>query len=213
MSRFCISQTPEASGYGLSDNLQTRIIEQSALLCVDTAKRLIAVLSEFQTEDGTVGLLPAWWYRVYYVYTAATVLIAANLRPEIFPASVLGTAWGQSMSVLKNHEKFGQSARRCVAALHILSSKILQDNGTGSASGTSTRAGTVRATGEDGPGPVQAAQSPSGANPSLLLQPVDEFPFAFDDLDQLQLGDIDFDGNNLAWLNDMHATWELLNDR
>ena len=206
MTRFCIAQTSDSPDH--YDSLQSRVVEQSASLCVDTAKDLISILLEYQTDDGTVGLLPAWWYRVYYVYTAATVLIAANLRPETFPATVLGTAWSQSMSVLKAHEKFGHSARRCVAALHMLTSKFLQD-GNGAGSGASSRAGTVRVNGEEGM--ALPAQTDFASN--LLLQPVDEFPFAFDDFDQLQVGDFDFDTTNLAWLNDMHTAWGLLNER
>lgn len=207
LTRFCLSQSTDIPDQ--YDGLQTRIVEQSASLCVDTAKSLVAVLLEYQTEDGTVGLLPAWWYRVYYVYTAAAVLIAANLRPQIFPASVLGTAWSQSMSVLKAHEKFGHSARRCVAALHMLSSKILQDNGIGPATRALSRAGT----GGAGVGNEQVQPSAAAPEPNLLLQPVDEFPFAFEDFDQLQLADFDLDTNNLSWLNDMHAAWGMLNER
>ena len=209
LTRYCLPQSTEASGH--LDSLQARIVEQSAFLCVDTAKSMISVLLEYQTEDDSIGLLPAWWYRVYYVYTAATILIAANLRPKIFPASILGTAWSQSMSVLKAHEKFGQAARRCVAALHMLSSKMLQDNDTVVAHCSTTGASTTSGSAENGSS--QQLTAASAFDSGLLLQPVNEFPFAFEDFDQFQMNDIDFDAHNLAWLNDMHATWGLLNDR
>ncbi|KAF2658600.1 hypothetical protein K491DRAFT_776159 [Lophiostoma macrostomum CBS 122681] len=208
LTRFCLAHSTESTDH--YDSLQARIIQQSASLCVDTAKSLISVLQEYQTQDETVGLLPVWWYRVYYAYTAATVLIAANLRPEVFPASVLGIAWSRSMAVLKAHEKFGYSARRCVAALHMLSSKLLlHEHGTGTGSGTSTRAGTARANEQ------HSLDQPTFTehDPNLLLQPVDEFPFAFEDFEQLQVADFDIDANSMAWFNDMHAAWGLLNER
>lgn len=113
------------------------------------------------------------------------------------------------MSVLKAHEKFGHSARRCVAALHMLSSKILQDNSTVSASRASSRAGAGRIETET----EHIQPSAAAPEPNLLLQPVDEFPFAFEDFDQLQPADFDLDTNNLSWLNDMHAAWGMLNER
>ena len=147
-------------------------------------------LLEYQTVDGTVGMLPAWWYRVYYVYTAATVLIAAKLRPEVFSGADLSRSWCQAMSVLKAHEKFGQSARRCVAALHFLSTKMAQD-------GVPTAAEE-----EDvAPGPADMQQAEAS----------DDFLLSFGDLDHVGFQDVEFDVNNLSWLNDMHGTWELLN--
>ena len=88
---------------------------------------MISVLTNHQSEDGTVGTLPTWWYRVYYIYTAATILIAAKLRPDDFVLPDINQFLSDAMSILKAHEKFGQSARRCGAALSILSSKLLQD--------------------------------------------------------------------------------------
>ena len=88
---------------------------------------MISVLKKHQCDDGTVGTLPTWWYRVYYVYTAATILIAAKLRPDDFMVPDINQFLTDAMSILRAHEKFGQSARRCGAALGILSSKLLQD--------------------------------------------------------------------------------------
>jgi hypothetical protein len=186
------------------DSLQARMIEQSALLCVDTAKSLISTLQTYEPEAEEIGLLPVWWYRVYYAYTAATLLIAANLRPEVFPASVLGRAWSQSMSVLQSHEKFGYSARRCVAALHMLFHKLLRhENDTGISGVASTEPGADQFSEVRG----QPRVVPMERDPELLLQPVEEFPFTFDDFDQLEPDHFDLDANNLAWLNDIHALW------
>lgn len=152
------------------------MLRECALLCVSTAQDIISTLLRHQTVDGTVGLLPAWWYRVYYVYTAATVLIAAKLRPDVFSRADLGRSWGEAMAVLGRHERFGQSARRCTAALHFLASKMGQEDAT-----EGYEDGNVEQ--------VQCA----------------------DFVSDLSFDNVDFDANSLSWLNDMHGTWELLN--
>lgn len=93
------------------------------------------------------------------------------------------------MIVLKAHEKFGQSAKRCAAALHFLSSKILDDT---SAESDTPESQSHYQTGQD------------------ILE-VGNFSDDMADFTQFGTQDADFDMNNLAWLNDMHATWELLN--
>jgi hypothetical protein len=194
------------------DTLQIRVIQQGAMFCVATAQNIITTLLTHQTLDSTVGLLPAWWYRVYYVYSAATVLIAAKLRPDVFPAAEIGRSWGQAISVLKAHEKFGQSARRCVAALHILSSKILQavpgglpgHEGGSKRTSCRTSEGSQTGGGPDVPADIEL--------PDLVQQLADEFETPMPDLSYQDLADFNFDVNDMSWLNDMQGVWELLNE-
>ncbi|KAM0322186.1 hypothetical protein ACHAQA_009676 [Verticillium albo-atrum] len=209
LSRFCLASPSPAVTFGISDSLQARVVEQGALFCVSTAQNIIAVLLEHQTSDNTIGLLPAWWYRVYYVYSAATILIAAKLRPEIFPAAEIGRSWSQAMAVLKSHERFGQSAKRCVAALHILSSKMLQAAPGAANSGLVSRR---RSLGEGEEGAPPEFDASTQLMPDIQQQLVDEFAPPLADLGELDLAEFDFNVNDLSWLNDMHATWELLNE-
>lgn len=192
MARFCLDHAPYHHVY---DSLKTRVTQQCALFCVETAKRMISTLVQYQQNDGTVGLLPAWWYRVYYVYSAATILIAAKLRPDVFPSPDIARSWEQAMSILETHERFGQSAKRCAAALHILSTKILQD-----IQGPSEDLGT----GSSLAGRVGVSQTLPDSGTTFTGQ-VDENTF-FGGSD---LAGISFDVNDFTWLNDMHA-WELL---
>jgi hypothetical protein len=197
LASFCLAQRTDCAGH--LDTLEGRVLQQCAELCVSTAKEIISVLLDHQTDD-TVGLLPAWWYRVYYVYTAATILIATKLCPEVFPGASISRAWSQAMSVLKGHEKFGQSVRRCVAALHFLAAKIVQDSAGGSEA-------VRRNTG------ASRQHTPPEQNQNDICMPqfADEFSFTIGDLGEVGLQEVDFDVNNLSWLNDMHGTWELLN--
>src|SRR5271170_6280551 len=74
--------------------------------------------------------LPAWWYNVFYVYTAATVLLAPRLRPfitaEISPQSI-DLSWAHALEVLHQYEPCSSSAKRCVAVLEILFDRVPQD--------------------------------------------------------------------------------------
>ncbi|RSL63252.1 hypothetical protein CEP54_005324 [Fusarium duplospermum] len=211
LSRFCLTQSPAENSLA-DDTLQIRVIQQGAMFCVATAQNIITTLLTHQTLDSTVGLLPAWWYRVYYVYSAATVLIAAKLRPDVFPAVEIGRSWGQAISVLKAHEKFGQSARRCVAALHILSSKILQavpgglpgHEGGSKRTSCRTSEGSQTGGGPDVPPDIEL--------PDLVQQLADEFETPMPDLSYQDLADFNFDVNDMSWLNDMQGVWELLNE-
>jgi hypothetical protein len=64
------------------------------------------------------------------IYTAATVLLAARLRPVIaegVPEYSIADSWAHAIEILKAFQRLGQSAQRCVAALEILSKKVSVD--------------------------------------------------------------------------------------
>ncbi|KAM0546189.1 hypothetical protein ACHAPJ_010973 [Fusarium lateritium] len=211
--RFCLTQSPLDSK-PMDDNLQARVVQQGAMFCVTTAQNMITTLVKHQTPDSTVGLLPAWWYRVYYVYSAATVLIAAKLRPDVFPAVEIGRSWSQAISVLKAHEQFGQSARRCVAALHILSSKILQTTPRGGSPGhdaTNNNRTSYRAGESIQPGVPHNLISNIEV-PDLVQQLAEEFETPMPDFNSQDFADFDLDVNDMSWLNDIQGVWELLNE-
>ncbi|KPA36366.1 cutinase transcription factor 1 beta [Fusarium langsethiae] len=211
LSRFCLSPFPSERPQA-EDNLQARVIQQSAMFCVTTAQNMINTLVTHQSMDSTVGLLPAWWYRVYYVYSAATVLIAAKLRPDVFSAAEIGQSWGQAISLLKTHEQFGQSAKRCVTALHILSSKILQATSRGSLGRdvTSTNNGIMdQDIRED---QISPHMMPDMESLDRVQQLVQGFESPVPDFNPRDFADFDFNVNDMSWLNDIQGVWELLNE-
>jgi hypothetical protein len=64
------------------------------------------------------------------IYTAATVLLAARLRPVIaegVSGYSITDSWAHAIEILKAFQRLGQSAQRCVAALEILSKKVSVD--------------------------------------------------------------------------------------
>lgn len=130
LARYCLGQGDNGSldshttVPAKKPTLSTRVLQQSALVCVETAIETVALMRRFMQHDGTLGLLPAWWYRLFYVYTAGAVLMAARLRPKCFPAEEVSAALEETMAILREHEQFGLAAKRCVVALEILSGKI-----------------------------------------------------------------------------------------
>lgn len=184
LTRFCLSQCPETPQ--VHDDLSSRVVQQCAMVCVEAAQSLISFIVQFQQHDGTLGLLPAWWYRVFYIYTAATVLIAARLRPAVFSSLDISRSWNQAMALLHDHENLGPSPRRCAAALQILSTKMFQDQQ-----------------------PQSAALPNSDTNaavPNITNEQQETFDMPFPYLAQDTAFDMDaitFDINDFSWLNSM----------
>ncbi|KAH7014171.1 fungal-specific transcription factor domain-containing protein [Microdochium trichocladiopsis] len=148
LARYCLGQpTPDTSSSPATTSsaasglpvvrqtLSTRVLQQSALVCVETALETVALMRRFLQHDGTLGLLPAWWYRLFYIYTAGAVLMAARLRPRCFPAREVAAALDDTMAILREHEQFGLAAKRCVVALEILSGKIGEKTSGGEGGG------------------------------------------------------------------------------
>ncbi|KAL1893047.1 hypothetical protein Sste5346_006728 [Sporothrix stenoceras] len=143
-----LSSAPSApSTFGVS-SLRTRIKQDVAAICVDTARATIDVLERFgpganPVSRDDIGLLPAWWYRVYYLYSAASILVLAKLRPDLFPAADTQRSWDQAMHLLDGHKRFGLAAHRCVAALEILGGQRQgqRQEGQGQGQGQSAQTG------------------------------------------------------------------------
>ncbi|KXH49471.1 fungal specific transcription factor [Colletotrichum simmondsii] len=184
LTRFCLSQCPETSQ--VHDDLSSRVVQQCAMVCVEAAQSLISFIVQFQQHDGTLGLLPAWWYRVFYIYTAATVLIAARLRPAVFSSLDISRSWNQAMALLHDHESLGPSPRRCAAALQILSTKMFQDQQPQST--------------------ALPSSDTNAAVPNITNEQQETFDMPFPYLAQDAAFDMDaitFDINDFSWLNSM----------
>lgn len=70
--------------------------------------------------------LSAWWHNAIFLYTSATVLIAASLRPSVI-AEVQDSIYGsfyKANEILRQYTIFNPSTARLATALHILSSFI-----------------------------------------------------------------------------------------
>lgn len=143
LSQFCLFENaPLVSGTPLDESLSHRMVFQCSSLCVRAAHDMIQLIYSNLNPHDLTGPLPAWWYCILYVYTAATVLLAARLQPRL-NADITNysnsTSWDHAIQVLKLFGPLGQSAQRCVAALEILSAKISTTDSIGNAVGPLTQ--------------------------------------------------------------------------
>lgn len=68
-----------------------------------------------------------WWYNVFYVYSAATVLVAAKLAPSIVSdlgEASLARSWQQATNILQAYSPFSDSIPKLVAALQVLDDEV-----------------------------------------------------------------------------------------
>lgn len=72
---------------------------------------------------GDMGPLAPWWWNVLFLYTAATVLIAARLSPatlaEVSEESVLDR-WKKAVELLEGFAVYGSSIPRLISTLRLL---------------------------------------------------------------------------------------------
>lgn len=133
---------------------------------------------------------------MYYLFSAATVLIAAKLRTDMFNSQDINQTWDEVMKVLQAHEHVSQSARRCVAALQILSSKILQ--------GTPPMDAPIAFNTSLPPMQSTGPHADRMSLPIAQGQAMPQFP-------ELDIRELTFTVDDFSWLNDMNA-WNVLND-
>ena len=74
-------------------------------------------------------LLPAWWFQVFFIYTAATAIIPCyifgELRGPISHESIMET-WRRSLILLDRLSQHSSTARRCMAVLQYVSTASSQ---------------------------------------------------------------------------------------
>lgn len=96
----------------------------------EALKQLSRTSTLIPKEPGLMDPLPAWWYLVFDVYTAATVLLAAPLRSfitaEVSQQSI-DRSWADALQILRRYESCSTSVKRCVALLEVLFDREPQD--------------------------------------------------------------------------------------
>ncbi|KAB8260999.1 C6 transcription factor [Aspergillus pseudonomiae] len=132
LSRYCAARdiTVPDSLVSPSDSFPQRIAWQCSAICVKVAQEVIELIYGNIPADGSSGPLPAWWYNILYVYTAATVLIAGYLCPTVLDEVTEGAitrSWNCALEILRKYQSYSTSARRCVAALEILYERVVSE--------------------------------------------------------------------------------------
>ena len=129
LSRFVTSLDSDSDKVtSANSTLPYRIALQCSIVCVKTAQEAIEHLhSRLPKDQSSTGLLAAWWFNVLFIYTAATVLVAARLRSAItseISEEAIHTSWAQAIEILNRYESFGASAQRVVLTLQLLFDKV-----------------------------------------------------------------------------------------
>ena len=129
LSRFVTSSAAESQeATAALGSLPYRIALQCSVVCVKTAQEAIEQIhSRLPADPNNIGPLAAWWFNVLFIYTAATVLVAARLQSAILSEiseDAIALSWQHAIEILNRYEAFGASAQRVVATLQILYDKV-----------------------------------------------------------------------------------------
>ncbi|KAB8233880.1 transcription factor domain-containing protein [Aspergillus alliaceus] len=130
LSKYCTARDTKAPDTLVSrnDSFPQRIAWQWSTICVQVAQEVIELIHGNIPADGSAGPLPAWWYNILYVYTAATVLVAGYLCPTILDEVTevaVTRSWHCALEILRKYQSYSTSARRCIAALEILYERVV----------------------------------------------------------------------------------------
>ncbi|KAF1796350.1 fungal-specific transcription factor domain-containing protein [Mucor lusitanicus] len=103
-------------------DLQRSLFVQSSQKCVMIAQDLIKTISH-----NIKAQLPAWWYSIFYLYTAATVLLMARLFPKI--RDVIGeesllSSWNECLRCMGEYQHYSVSAKKCYSYLSELENHV-----------------------------------------------------------------------------------------
>ncbi|RKL21326.1 hypothetical protein BFJ70_g13485 [Fusarium oxysporum] len=173
------------------ESVSKKLIDECFALCFEAAHEAIDILHQNLDLETVTGPVPAWWFAVLFVYTAATVLLAKRLRPKSYDASLfepwpIPTGWNQAIELLKAYARVGGSAERCVAALEILASRIMDKSRVE----------------ED----LNGQQSLEETHQSIIVQnPAGELPGFRGPSINFDFDGMDFDINDMFWLNSSAA--------
>lgn len=118
-------------------------------MCVSNARILVSLIKDHHKADGTPALIAAWWYRVYYMHLAASVLIAAKLHPELSTNLEVLEAWEQVISILQAHAHFSPFIARSISSLGELSAKVRESQTVTSEDDSARVGGTTNYFNED----------------------------------------------------------------
>ncbi|CUM49437.1 uncharacterized protein AC631_05893 [Debaryomyces fabryi] len=113
--------------YSGINNMELYVSTRRAIskLCVDSAMELIDVIKRFKSTELT--LLPSSWYNVFYIYTAALILLAAKLQPDLednLDKTAFELSWTNALKLLASYESQSKSATRCLKVLEVMDCKI-----------------------------------------------------------------------------------------
>lgn len=132
VARCCFLQhIPFAVGDSHSDtSYKGHMIRYGALQCVENAQKIISMIDQDSGTDGSMHTIP-WWYRIFHLHMAGTILLAAMQSVDLFTPAV-SESWQQTLSVIKRHEHLCSYVPQLISLFQSLSRKIRQPGCTDS---------------------------------------------------------------------------------
>jgi hypothetical protein len=195
--------------------LASRVAMQCSIMCVNVAQETIDLaFTRLSADPTSVGPTAAWWYNVMFVYSAATVLVAAKLCASLmleFSDDSISSSWSRAIELLGYYRDFNPIIEQLIRTLHmlydVLPEHYLQAR---ELSGPSMRSGQAFESDDTGPtshqlplelrgdqtshSDVSQANTATGLGLSTMLS------------DRMALYselDFSFDSNDFSWLNAM----------
>ena len=114
----------------LDSLLSQRVHLECAITCVKVALEAVDTIQKETSNAGCgTALCAAWWYNVLYLYTSATVLIAARLAPaiiaEVSEVAIL-KGWNTAVEILEGYSAMDTSIKRLTTTLRLLLEAVPQ---------------------------------------------------------------------------------------
>ncbi|RVX72086.1 hypothetical protein B0A52_04684 [Exophiala mesophila] len=114
----------------LESLLSQRLLLQCAIVCVKVALEAIYIVcAEGSSTVGQMGNVSAWWDCVLYIYTSATILIAARLSPAVLSEiseDLILEGWRKAMAVLERYSCLNPTITRLIATQRLLFEAVPQ---------------------------------------------------------------------------------------
>ena len=105
-------------------SLSGRLTKEGAIMCLETAQKIVRVVLSAMKQDISIGVLP-WWYRIYYLHMAGTHYLAAMCTPDLY-THCIAESWHSVLSALRSHEHLSEYVKHCVNTFESFSVRILQ---------------------------------------------------------------------------------------
>ncbi|OJJ76872.1 hypothetical protein ASPBRDRAFT_201951 [Aspergillus brasiliensis CBS 101740] len=125
-----VTMGPKAFDVSLTEVM----LRECTTLCSELAYELIDLFNGNLDFETLTGPLPAWWYSVLYIFTAATVIVAkciphidSNDEATLNERARSRQAWQTALRILRIYSKVSNAAERCVNALESIAAKIFCD--------------------------------------------------------------------------------------
>lgn len=100
------------------------MIRYGALQCVENAQKIISLVDQDSGLDESTHNVP-WWYRIFHLHMAGTILLVAMQSVDLFTPAV-SESWQQTLSVIKRHEHLSSYVPQFASLFQSLSRKIRQ---------------------------------------------------------------------------------------